>query len=68
MVDILLGDLLSFRAPRKEPSMRALGLIVLVAVLGSLGTVPGPLGTAFGPLGTAGASEVVVYTARHYGQ
>ena len=34
--------------------MRALGLIVLVAVLGSLGT--------------AGASEVVVYTARHYGQ
>ena len=41
--------------------MRAPGLIVLVAVLGSLGTV-------FGPLGTAGASEVVVYTARHYGQ
>ncbi len=34
--------------------MRALGLIVLIAVLG--------------PLGTAGASEVVVYTARHYGQ
>jgi len=34
--------------------MRALGLIVLFAVLG--------------PLGTAGASEVVVYTARHYGQ
>jgi iron(III) transport system substrate-binding protein len=68
MVDILLGDLLSFRAPRKEPSMRALGLIVLVAVLGSLGTVPGPLGTVFGPLGTAGASDVVVYTARHYGQ
>jgi len=34
--------------------MRVLGLIVLVAALGSLET--------------AGASEVVVYTARHYGQ
>jgi iron(III) transport system substrate-binding protein len=34
--------------------MRALGLIMLIAALG--------------PLGTAGASEVVVYTARHYGQ
>jgi iron(III) transport system substrate-binding protein len=34
--------------------MRVLGLIVLIAALG--------------PLGTAGASEVVVYTARHYGQ
>ena len=34
--------------------MRVLGLIVLMAALG--------------PLGTAGASEVVVYTARHYGQ
>jgi iron(III) transport system substrate-binding protein len=34
--------------------MRVLGLIVLIVVLG--------------PLGTAGASEVVVYTARHYGQ
>jgi iron(III) transport system substrate-binding protein len=34
--------------------MRVLGLIVLVAALG--------------PLGTAGASEVVAYTARHYGQ
>src|SRR5262247_3412707 len=39
---------------RKEPSMRVLGLLVLLAALG--------------PLGTAGASEVVVYTARHYGQ
>jgi iron(III) transport system substrate-binding protein len=34
--------------------MRVLGLILLIAALG--------------PLGTAGASEVVVYTARHYGQ
>jgi len=34
--------------------MRLLGLIVLIAALG--------------PLGTASASEVVVYTARHYGQ
>jgi iron(III) transport system substrate-binding protein len=34
--------------------MRVLGLVTLIAALG--------------PLGTAGASEVVVYTARHYGQ
>ena len=34
--------------------MRVLGLLMLMVALG--------------PLGTAGASEVVVYTARHYGQ
>ena len=34
--------------------MRVLGLIVLMAALP--------------PLGTAGASEIVVYTTRHYGQ
>src|SRR5882724_6308765 len=54
MVHMFFRGLVPLRGLGKEPSMRALGLIVLFAVLG--------------PLGTAGASEVVVYTARHYGQ
>src|SRR5262245_59854788 len=50
----IFGTSAILRICGKESSVRVMGLIVLIAALG--------------PLGTAGASEVVVYTARHDGQ